>query len=217
MKKKSSNKWNIILAIFLSVSLLINIYLIYDKYFVIREYTGEINILELYQVPTFLRNYREQGFNNTFVPIKNPFGGGLYEYTQTTATYGDRDYQKQFGMFHDGIDLIPNKFYYENSQGYFRSKKPVVFSTINGTVKYLYDEYGANYLVITNDLDNTRVLYVHLEASFVKTDDRVVAGQPVGIMGQTGKATGKHLHYEVQIKDENGNWKNEDPNKYITQ
>lgn len=217
MKKKKSNKFNIFLSILLSISVLLNLYFIYDKYFVIREFTGEINVLEVYQISPFLRNYRESGFTNTFTPLKNPFGGSKFDFTETTAFYGDKEYQQKFGMFHDGIDLIPNKTYYEKSQGYFRSRKPVVFSTINGNVKYLYDEYGANYLVITNDLDNTRVLFVHLEASFVKTEDRVVAGQPIGIMGMTGKTTGKHLHYEVQTKDTNGDWKNADPAKYITQ
>ena len=201
------------------MSLSANIFLSYKLFFSLNEYQGdsEINVLELYEIPAFLRAYREVGFTNTFIPTKNPFGGEKMEYTTTTAGYYELEYLKMFGVNHTGVDLVPSQSYFEKSSAYFRSRVPVVFSTINGQVKYLYDEFGANYLVITNNLDNFRILFVHLEASFVKTGDRVVAGQPVGIMGKTGKATGKHLHYEVQKKDASGNWVSENPINYITE
>ena len=42
-------------------------------------------------------------------------------------------------------------------------------------------------------------MYAHLcsGCTYVKQGDRVQRGQPIGGMGQTGFATGVHLHYAV--------------------
>ncbi|MFW5680901.1 MAG: M23 family metallopeptidase, partial [Pseudomonadota bacterium] len=43
--------------------------------------------------------------------------------------------------------------------------------------------------------------YAHLHSYLVKHGDLVRAGQKVGTMGRTGRATGVHLHYEVIVDD----------------
>jgi murein DD-endopeptidase MepM/ murein hydrolase activator NlpD len=42
-------------------------------------------------------------------------------------------------------------------------------------------------------------LYAHQAAFAVHPGDRVVKGQPIGVIGETGYATGPHLHFEVRI------------------
>lgn len=42
-------------------------------------------------------------------------------------------------------------------------------------------------------------LYAHLESVVVKKGDQVVEGQAVAIMGNTGHATGPHVHFEVRV------------------
>jgi murein DD-endopeptidase MepM/ murein hydrolase activator NlpD len=42
-------------------------------------------------------------------------------------------------------------------------------------------------------------LYAHQAAFVVRPGDRVVKGQPIGVIGETGYATGPHLHFEVRI------------------
>ena len=56
-------------------------------------------------------------------------------------------------------------------------------------------EYG-NYVVI--GWDGGEVLFAHLSACAVAEGDQVAQGQNVGYVGQTGMATGPHLHVEVR-------------------
>ena len=44
--------------------------------------------------------------------------------------------------------------------------------------------------------DGTETLYAHLQYLYVRTGETVQAGQILGTAGQTGRATGAHLHFE---------------------
>jgi murein DD-endopeptidase MepM/ murein hydrolase activator NlpD len=68
-----------------------------------------------------------------------------------------------------------------------------------GKVKYAgYHSAAGNYLVIDNQGVGTDYVYMHLrDVALVKTGDRVLTGQPIGFVGQTGRATGCHLHFEI--------------------
>jgi murein DD-endopeptidase MepM/ murein hydrolase activator NlpD len=54
-------------------------------------------------------------------------------------------------------------------------------------------------------------LYAHQAAFAVHPGDRVFKGQPIGVIGETGYATGPHLHFEVRI-----NGRTVDPAPYLT-
>ncbi|MBI5138819.1 MAG: M23 family metallopeptidase [Candidatus Vogelbacteria bacterium] len=56
--------------------------------------------------------------------------------------------------------------------------------------------YG-NYVVVSHD-NGTQTLYSHLLRSSVGVGDRVAQGETVGLLGNTGKSTGPHLHFEVR-------------------
>lgn len=58
--------------------------------------------------------------------------------------------------------------------------------------------YG-NYLLITHDAGQ-QTLYAHLQYLYVRAGEVVAAGQPLGTVGQTGRATGAHLHFELLVQ-----------------
>jgi len=59
-------------------------------------------------------------------------------------------------------------------------------------------EYGR--LVCLNHGHGFATLYGHLEELKVQTGERVYKGQIIGTVGNTGKSTGPHLHYEVHVQ-----------------
>jgi LysM repeat protein len=56
--------------------------------------------------------------------------------------------------------------------------------------------YGT-YIVIKHD-NGTQTLYAHLSTNNVSVGDVVEKGQTIGGMGNSGKSTGTHLHFEVR-------------------
>ena len=60
-----------------------------------------------------------------------------------------------------------------------------------------FQDRAGNYVVIKAD-DGTSQAYMHmLEPAIVKKGARVEAGQQIGQVGETGRATGCHLHFEL--------------------
>ena len=62
------------------------------------------------------------------------------------------------------------------------------------------DPEDGNYVVI--GWDGGEVLFAHMSACAVAEGDQVTQGQNVGYVGQTGMATGPHLHVEMRLDGE---------------
>jgi hypothetical protein len=56
-------------------------------------------------------------------------------------------------------------------------------------------------MVVIRHVDDLFTLYAHLSAMDVTAGDAVRAGEKIGEIGQTGAATGSHLHFEVRRGD----------------
>lgn len=56
--------------------------------------------------------------------------------------------------------------------------------------------YG-NYIVVKHG-NGTQTLYSHLSSVIVGVGQEVVAGQVIGYVGNTGRSTGPHLHFEIR-------------------
>ncbi len=100
--------------------------------------------------------------------------------------------------FHTGIDIA-------NSKG-----TPVVASA-RGTVIFARKKWLIGNLVVIDHGNGIITKYGHLDKILVKKEDRVNRGDTIGLMGNTGKSTGPHVHYEVLVDGES-----QDPSRYFS-
>jgi murein DD-endopeptidase MepM/ murein hydrolase activator NlpD len=73
-----------------------------------------------------------------------------------------------------------------------------VRSLKSGTVVESQTRGGYGQTVVVDHGDGLTTRYAHLSSRHVQVGDTVAAGQIVGLAGQTGRATGPHLHLEVR-------------------
>ncbi len=74
-----------------------------------------------------------------------------------------------------------------------------IYAAEGGTVTYSGRDgsgYG-NYIVIRHK-SGLETLYAHCSALYVKKGDSVAAGESIAAVGNTGRSTGNHLHFEVR-------------------
>ncbi len=124
------------------------------------------------------------------------------DYITVTSSYGYRkDPFSKCQKFHDGIDL--------------RYGNGLVYSMLQGrvvTVHYGDIGYG-NYVIL--DHGNLRCLYGHLSEIYAKEGAVVQAGSVVGLVGSSGRSTGRHLHLQLQRLTPNNSWTSIDPLPFI--
>lgn len=103
------------------------------------------------------------------------------EYVMISSYFGPR-----WGSMHTGIDFAG----------------PVgtpLYASDGGTVVRA-GYYGGYGYCIDIDHENGRLTrYGHCNAMYVNVGDKVYQGQNIGTMGNTGRSTGSHLHFEIII------------------
>lgn len=99
--------------------------------------------------------------------------------------------------FHEGLDFSAN------------TGAPI-FAAAGGIVSAAetMPDYGK--IVIVSHGSGLETRYAHTSKILVKVGERVEKGQVVALVGNTGRSTGPHLHYEIRL---NGNAL--DPRKYL--
>jgi murein DD-endopeptidase MepM/ murein hydrolase activator NlpD len=85
-----------------------------------------------------------------------------------------------------------------------------VLSPSDGTVVFAGTESGYGKVLVVDHGYGVKTRYGHLAEFFVKTGDRVKRGSRIAAVGNTGRSTGPHLHYEVRV-----NGVAENPRKFI--
>jgi len=103
------------------------------------------------------------------------------------SSFGERqDPINGEGAFHAGIDI---------DAPYGTPVRATADGDVTGA------SMGAGYgrqIVLTHGHDLLTV-YGHLSAMAVMPGEHVIRGQVIGYVGQSGRATGPHLHYEVRV------------------
>jgi murein DD-endopeptidase MepM/ murein hydrolase activator NlpD len=67
----------------------------------------------------------------------------------------------------------------------------------DGTVAFAGEQSGYGKVVILSHGANVRTVYAHLSEISVQKDERVKGRQIIARSGQSGNASGPHLHFEV--------------------
>lgn len=74
-----------------------------------------------------------------------------------------------------------------------------VYSTGDGVVESLeVSGWGYGKCIVINHGYGYKTRYAHLSAFKVKQGQKIKRGELIGLVGNTGKSTGPHLHYEVE-------------------
>lgn len=127
------------------------------------------------------------------LPLARPVDVGY-----VTSDFGKRhDPMTKRSAFHSGIDISG-------------PKNAPVLATAPGVVTFA-GHHGAYGIMVTVDHGyGFQTRYAHLKKATVKKGDKVEFRGQVGIMGSTGRSTGRHVHYEVMYEG-----KHLDPARFI--
>ena len=124
-------------------------------------------------------DYFDLGLAETVTPVMG----------ELTSAYGYRDHPVNGEyLFHAGIDIAAD------------TGTPIL-AFADGTVEYIgeSDAYG---LYIQIDHGNgVKTFYCHCSELYARKGEHVTMGQSIAAVGETGNATGPHLHLEVKLDD----------------
>lgn len=85
-----------------------------------------------------------------------------------------------------------------------------------GIVKNSYGNEAYGNCVLISHQNSDYSFYAHMNSVSVRAGQKVVAGQEIGTVGNTGNTTGPHLHFEIRISP-SWNRKNfRNPREYIS-
>jgi len=126
------------------------------------------------------------------LPLGKPTSGSV------SSWYGKRkDPLNSKKAFHSGID--------------FRGKKGApVIATADGKVTFAGNNGSFGKFIRIDHGNGYTTSFAHLHNYHVKKGDYVSRGQIIGLVGNSGRSTGSHLHYEISYKKKSVN-----PSKFM--
>jgi murein DD-endopeptidase MepM/ murein hydrolase activator NlpD len=106
-----------------------------------------------------------------------------------TSRYGYRvDPFTRKKAFHTGVDIAA-------------PRGTPVHAAQSGRVVFTGPKAGYGKTIILEHRFGYKTLYGHLDAYLVRRGQRVSSGQIIGKVGNTGRSTGPHLHFEIWLKN----------------
>lgn len=115
---------------------------------------------------------------------------GDLEYPVQSARYSSR-FGWRWSKFHEGIDLAA-------------PEGTDVLAAHDGEVVFVSESWSGYGKVVVIKGDRFMTVYGHNSRNKVTKGDRVEKGEVIATVGQTGDASGPHLHFETRILNEQG-------------
>lgn len=112
---------------------------------------------------------------------KAPFALPLKDSFRYTSGFG-----KRWGRMHEGTDFAA-------------AYGTPIYATADGVVTFAGWQSGYGRLVKIQHEFGIETRYAHQSKLLVKVGQRVSRGEQIGAMGNSGRSTGTHLHYEVRV------------------
>lgn len=144
-------------------------------------------------------NFAQDGRSNYYTPdgksLRKAFLRSPLEFSRVTSGFSMRFHPiLQQWRAHKGVD-------------YGAPAGTKVRVTADGVISFAGQQGGYGNLVVVKHAGNYSTAYGHLKAfgKDIKTGKRVGQGDVVGYVGQTGWATGPHLHYEFRVNNQQVN------------
>jgi murein DD-endopeptidase MepM/ murein hydrolase activator NlpD len=154
-------------------------------------------------------NNNSGGGGNTGTPVSNPSSSRFLGWP---VAGGTGNVTQCFSGWHNGIDIA-------------NSSWPNIVAAAGGTVTFAGCQsgscpppgssvggYGLAWAVVIDHGNGYSTVYGHLNNLYVSSGQQVGAGTPIGQMGQSGSATGVHVHFMVV---RSGSWSGLNPAPFM--
>jgi murein DD-endopeptidase MepM/ murein hydrolase activator NlpD len=127
-----------------------------------------------------------------YLPLGKPVKGPI------TSSFGKRkDPLNRKSAFHTGVDI--------------RGRKgDKIHATADGVVKKACRNGGYGNYVLIDHGNGYTTSFSHMQKYLVRKGEKVLRGQLIGHVGNSGRSTGPHLHYEIALDKKVIN-----PNKFM--
>jgi murein DD-endopeptidase MepM/ murein hydrolase activator NlpD len=109
-------------------------------------------------------------------------GSGQFAWPVSAATISST-YGSRWGRQHKGIDMV--------------SGNRTIMAADEGVITFTGTRSGYGNTVIINHSNGYTTLYGHMSSISVIQGQTVEKGSSIGVMGNTGRSTGTHLHFEI--------------------
>lgn len=126
-------------------------------------------------------------------PAVQPTGAGSPGFTmpvdgRVNSQFGPRidPVTKKSGDFHRGIDIMAPV------------GEPIKSAKTGEIFENSANKWWGNYIIVKHS-ETLFTYYCHQSRTASRKGQRVAAGEVIGYVGKTGKATGPHLHFEVRV------------------
>ena len=135
-------------------------------------------------------DYRTLGPEDTIrIALTDSSQGRVYVHPLTSTVVTSRFGPRRM-LWHYGIDLK-------------LATGDTLRSAFDGIVRVIqFDRRGYGNVVVVRHHNGLETLYGHLSRVTVQPNQRVKAGDQVGLGGNTGRSTGAHLHFEIRYLGE---------------